>query len=133
MRFAVLIAAALLLAGCAAVPYDPTPDIHDALTAAQKAQVAMDVTVCAGYAAQYHRPFNLAGVAAAGGQGAAANLSSAGVSGWVGPVLGGAGGLLAAIFQWVGLIDTDTPKADQECVRQRLDRDHAGILVEAPL
>lgn len=119
----------LLLCACATA-YDPTPDIHDVT---DPAAVSKDVADCSVYAAAYKRPLNLGSVMAAGGEGSANNLSSASVSGYVGPLLGGLGGLAGAVLQWVGLLDVDTPRAAQQCVRQRLDRDHAGILVEAPL
>ena len=98
--------------------------------------MATDVSDCAKYAAQYKRPFNPAIAATTGGQGFAANLSSAALSTtqwWLGPLLGGGGGILNYLAQWIGLVDTDAPRAEQQCVRQRLDRDHSGILVEPPL
>lgn len=123
----------LLLAGCA-TPYDPTPDIRDVTDAAA---VAKDTADCAKYAAQYHRPLSVSGVVAQGGQGMGSSLGNGVVGGStfspLGPLLGGAGGILVGLFQYAGLIDLDTPRAAQACVRQRLDRDHAGILVEAPL
>lgn len=121
-----------LLSGCTTVY---VPNILDT-TDASKAQVASDVALCAQEALQFHRPFNPIVAATTGGQGFASNLSSAALSTtqwWLGPLLGGGGGILNYIAQWVGLIDVDTPRAEQQCVRQRLDRDRAGILVEPPL
>lgn len=130
-RLFVICTVALALAGCA-TPYDPAPDIHDVAGPAALVQVQQDVADCAKYARAYKRPLSVVGVATATGQGVTGNLSTAAVN-VLGPVLGGVGGFVGALLQWFGLVDTDTPKADQQCVRQRLDRDHAGILVEAPL
>ncbi len=117
----------LTLAACAGTPYDPhVMDIQNA------DQVAKDKADCAAMAKTYQRPVNLVGVATATGEGVAGNLST-GVGGITGPLLGGAGGFLNVTLEWLGLVDTDTPRAMQQCVRQRLDRDHAGILVEPPL
>lgn len=129
------LAACLALAGCAST-YDPTPDIRDVSPATQPV-MAKDVSDCGKFAADAHaRKFDFRAAGAAAGAGIGQNLSSAalpGVAAWLGPLLGGAGGFLETLANWAGLIDTDSPKAIQQCVRQRLDRDHAGILVEAPL
>jgi hypothetical protein len=128
MKCILAIAFACSLTACA-TPYDP--NIQDVTN---PAQVAADKAHCAALAKAYkRRPLSVAGVATSGAQGASGNLSSIPISGYLGPLLGGVGGALSSIFQWARLLDVDTPRADQACVRQTLDRDHAGILVEPPL
>lgn len=81
------------------------------------------------------RKYNFGQAVSTGGQGAAENLSTAAVpgTGWLGPALGGVGGVLGYTAQWAGVLTLDQARALQQCVRQELDRDHAGVLVEAPL
>lgn len=125
-RFA--LAALLVLCGCA-TPYDPTPNLHDI---ADAKQVKADQDACILFASTFHRPFNTQGVAVSGAQGVGSNLGL-GAQGLAGPLLGGIGGILTSLLQYFGVVDTDTPRAYQACLRQRLDRDHAAILVEPPL
>jgi hypothetical protein len=127
MKRILALALACSLAACA-TPYDP--NIQDVTN---PAQVAADKAHCAALAKGYKRQLSVAGVATSGAQGASGNLSSIPITGYLGPLLGGVGGALGNVFQWAGLIDVDTPRADQACIRQTLDRDHAGILVEPPL
>lgn len=129
MRKIFALALACALCGCA-TPYDP--NIQDVTN---PAQVAADKAHCASLAKGYKRPLSVVGVATATGQGTVSNLPSAAnvPQAYLGPLLGGTGALASALLQYLGLLDTDTPRADQECIRQVLDRDHAGILVEPPL
>jgi hypothetical protein len=98
--------------------------------------VKKDKEDCATFAANYRRPFNTQGVVVAGAQGTSSNLGL-GASGntftLLGPLLGGVGGVLNAVFQYVGLIDVDTPRAYQACLNHRFNIDHSGNLVEPPL
>ena len=134
MRLAIP-ALCLALSGCAGLstPYDPTPDIYDVTDAAQ---VTKDKTDCAQYSANYQRPFNVQGVVVSGATGTTSNLGL-GASGStftiLGPILGGVGGILTSVLQYVGLIDVDTPRAYQQCLNHRFNVDHAGNLVEPPL
>lgn len=135
-----LLVAPLLLAACGTLgptPYDPTPNIYDVTPATQQT-VNDDITDCAKFAANYKRPFSVSGAVTTAGSGAAGNLSAAAtpkaaLGGLLGPILGGVGGLVQAFAQWVGLIDTDRPLAEKQCLFQRFSKDHAGTLVEPPL
>lgn len=123
----------MLVTGCA-TPYNPQPNVYDIT---DKAAVSSDMADCSKYAAAYKRPFNAGGVATSGATGVSGNLGLGGATGnsfsWLGPVLGGVGGVLQSVLQYVGAIDVDTPRAFQQCLRQRFDRDHSAILVEPPL
>lgn len=128
----------LLVAGCASLPtlstpYDPSLDVYDVT---DQKTVDQDKADCAQYAADYRRPLNTNGIAVSGATGVSGNLGL-GVTGStfspLAPLLGGIGGILQSMLQYVGAIDVDTPRAFQQCLRQRFDRDHSGILVEPPL
>jgi len=127
MRKLVLVSA-LCLSGCA-TPYDPTPDIHDV---SDQKQVAADKSVCILFASSYHRPFDTQGIVVAGAEGTTSNLGL-GAGSWLAPFLGGLGGILTSTLQYLGVVDVDTARAYQQCLRQRFDRDHSAILVEPPL
>ena len=132
----VILVPALFVAGCATA-YDPTPNIYD-ISVTSEQTVKDDIADCAQYAQNFKRPFNIASAGASTGSGAAGNLSAAAVpgaplGGLAGPLLGGLGGLLQALTQYAGLIDTDRPRAEQQCLFQRFSKDHAGTLVEPPL
>lgn len=131
-----VLAALFFCAGCATA-YDPTPNIYD-ISVTSEQTVKDDIADCAQYAQNFKRPFNIASAGASAGSGAAGNLSAAAVpgaplGGLAGPLLGGLGGLLQALAQYAGLIDTDRPRAEQQCLFQRFSKDHAGTLVEPPL
>ena len=115
--------------------YDPTPDIRD-IPPGKESQVTVDVARCKLWAmVGAETKYNLGTAASAVGEGAANNLSTAAVpgAGWLGPALGGVGGVLAYSAQWAGILSIDSARALQQCVRQELEIDHAGVLVEAPL
>jgi hypothetical protein len=129
-KFALLLP--LLLAGCS-TPYYPMPNIYDVT---DKVAVSRDMADCAEYAANYKRPFNTSGVAVSGATGFSGSLGF-GATGSkfspLGPILGGIGGILQSLLQYVGAIDVDTPRAAQRCLWQRFERDRSAILVEPPL
>lgn len=95
-----------------------------------------DKVTCSQQAAEYRRPFNTSGVAVAGAQGVSGNLGL-GATGstftLLAPLLGGVGGILQASLQYLGIVDTDRPRAYQRCLWQHFERDHSGVLVEPPL
>lgn len=135
------LAAVLALSGCSTVseslttPYNPIPNIHD-VPEGLEAQALQDVADCATWAKQSaQRKYDFKAALSDAGGGAARNLPSVAVpgTGLLGPILGGLGGVLTYSAEWSGLLHVDEAKATQACVRQKLDRDHAGILVEAPL
>lgn len=115
--------------------YDPTPNIHR-IPPGKEAVAAKDVADCVAWAkAGANRKYSLTNAASAAGQGSAENLSTAAVpgTGWLGPVLGGVGGVLSYSAAWAGILTVDQAQAAQGCVRAALQADGAGILVEAPL
>lgn len=123
-----VLALPLLLCACA-TPYDPSADIYDVT---DHVQVQKDEADCAALAAKYKRPFNTQGIAVAGAQGVGSNLGL-GATSITGPILGGVGGILTSLMQYLGLVDTDTPRAYQGCLLQRFNKDKSAILVEPPL